>query len=196
MRLTISVLIIVLSFPAHSQQQNPSIFDGRAWGVVLQHSDINRVDLKPNITYLSDSKGTLKLDVYLPPGTQPTDRLPAIVFLNAIGENNLPMKVKDWAIYRTWPQLIAANGYVGISMECDGTRVIESIKGVFSFIETEGPNYNIDVNRLGVYAASANVSRSVNYLMSAEASPGIKAAVLYYGGQPRGRSEKTCRYYL
>ena len=190
MRLTLYCALIVVSFSTYAQQQDLSIFDGRSWGVVLQHPDMNKVVVKSNVTYLSDSKGTLKLDVYLPPGTKPTDRLPAIVFLNAIGDGNPEMKVKDWAIYRTWPQLIAANGYVGISMECDGARIIESIKGVFSFVEKEGPKYNVDVNRLGVYAASANVTQSVSYLMSPEASPGIKAAVLYYGRQPQGPFRK------
>ena len=190
MRLTMYCLLIVVSSPAHAQQQDLSIFDGRSWGVVLQHPDMNKVDVKSNVTYLSDSKGTLKLDVYLPPGTQPTDRLPAIVFLNAIGDSNPQMKVKDWAIYSSWPRLMAAKGYVGISMECDGARVIESIKGVFSFIEKDGPKYSVDVNRLGVYAASANVTQSVSYLMSSEASPSIKAAVLYYGRQPQGPFRK------
>ena len=190
MRLTTFCLLIVVTFPAHSQDQTLSIFDGRSWGVVLQHPDMNRVEVKPNITYLNDSKGTLKLDLYVPPGTKPADRLPAIVFLNAIGESNQQMKVKEWGIYRTWPQLIAANGYVGISMECDRNRVIESIKGVFSFLEKEASKYNVDANRLGVYAASANVSQSVNYLMSADASSGIKAAVLYYGRQPQGPYRK------
>jgi hypothetical protein len=116
--------------------------------------------------------------------------VPAIVFLNAIGDNNPDFKVKDWAIYRSWPQLIAANKYVGISMECDGERVIESLKALFSFIEKEGAKYNIDANRLGVYAASANVTQSVNYLMSSDAYRGIKAAVLYYGRQPEGPFRK------
>ena len=190
MRLTIFFLLSVVSFSAYTQEQPLSIFDGRTWGLVLQHPDMKMVEVKSNVTYLSDSKGTLKLDLYVPPGTKATDRLPAIVFLNAIGETNEQMKVKDWGIYSTWPRLIAAYGYVGISMECDGNRVIESIKGVFSFIEKEGAKYNVDASRLGVYAASANVTQSVNYLMSAEASPGIKAAVLYYGRQPQGPYRK------
>lgn len=190
MRFTLSCIMIVVAYTTHAQEQPLSIFDGRSLGVVLQHPEMNKVVVKANIPYLSDSKGTLKLDIYVPPGSKQTDRLPAIIFLNAIGDGNPQMKVKDWAIYQSWPQLIAANGYVGISMECDGSRIIESIKGVFSFIEKEGAAYNIDVSRLGVYAASANVTQSVNYLMSAEAFPGIKAAVFYYGRQVAGPFRK------
>src|SRR5687767_3264078 len=67
MRLTLYCVLIVVSFSTYAQQQDLSIFDGRSWGVVLQHPDMNKVDVKTNVTYLSDSKGTLKLDVYLPP---------------------------------------------------------------------------------------------------------------------------------
>jgi tetratricopeptide (TPR) repeat protein len=183
-------LLIVTAFPVYGQQQPLSIFDGRSWGVVLEHPDMKNVVVRANVPYVSDSKGTLKLDVYLPPDVKPTDRLPAIVFLNSLGDSPGEMKAKDWGTYRTWPQLMAANKYVGISMECDRDRPIESIKGVFSFIEKEGSKYNIDGARLGVYAASANVTQAVNYLMSAEAYGGIKAAVLYYGRQPEGPFRK------
>jgi Tfp pilus assembly protein PilF len=190
MRLILYCLLIAVAFRVNGQQQNLSIFDGRSWGVVLEHPDMKNVIVRPNVPYISDAKGTLKLDIYLPPDVNPTDRLPAIVFLNSLGETPGEMKVKDWGTYRTWPQLMAANKYVGISMECDRDRVSESIKGVFSFIEREGSKYNIDATRLGVYAASANVTKSVDYLMSAEAYPGIKAAVLYYGRQPQGPFRK------
>ena len=190
MRLILYCLLIVAAFPVCGQQQTLSIFDGRSWGVVLEQPDMKDVVVKANVPYLSDSKGTLNLDVYLPPDVKPTDRLPAIVFLNSLGDTPGEMKFKDWGTYRTWPQLVAANKYVGISMECDKDRALESIKGVFSFIEKEGSKYNIDPTRLGVYAASANVTQSVNYLMSADACRGIKAAVLYYGRQPEGPFRK------
>jgi tetratricopeptide (TPR) repeat protein len=190
MRLAFYSLLIVMTFPLYAQQQNLSIFDGRSWGVVLEHPDMKNVSLRSNVPYLSDSKGALRLDVYLPPGVKATDRLPAIIFLNSLGDAPGEIKAKDWGTYRTWPQLMAANKYVGISMECDRERPIESLKGVFSFIEKEGSKYNIDPTRLGVYAASANVTQSVNYLMSPDAYPGIKAAVLYYGRQPQGPFRK------
>jgi tetratricopeptide (TPR) repeat protein len=85
---------------------------------------------------------------------------------------------------------MAANGYIGISMEADGSRIQESIKGVFDFIAEKGKLYNIDTGKLGVYAASANVTQSVTYLMKESAYPGIKAAALYYGGAPEGPFRK------
>ena len=104
MRLILYCLLIVAAFPVCGQQQTLSIFDGRSWGVVLEQPDMKDVVVKANVPYLSDSKGTLNLDVYLPPDVKPTDRLPAIVFLNSLGDTPGEMKFKDWGTYRTWPQ--------------------------------------------------------------------------------------------
>jgi tetratricopeptide (TPR) repeat protein len=73
---------------------------------------------------------------------------------------------------------------VGISMESDGARIQECLRELFSFLEREGAKHGIDSTRLGVYAASANVTQSTVYLMSENASKGIKAAALFYGGAP------------
>jgi pentatricopeptide repeat protein len=73
---------------------------------------------------------------------------------------------------------------VGISMDADGTRIQDSLKALFAFIEREGPSRGIDPTRLGVYAASANTTLSIVYLMGADAAKGIKAAALYYGATP------------
>jgi tetratricopeptide (TPR) repeat protein len=118
------------------------------------------------------------------------EKRPAIIFLNAIGETPGRPKVKSWTIYTSWPRLMAAQGYIGISMETDGAKVIQSLQSLFKFLETKGAGYGIDKDRLGVYAASANVSQSSKYLMSDEAFKGIKAAALYYGRPPVGPFRK------
>lgn len=44
--------------------------------------------------------------------------------------------------------------------------------------------HGIDGTRLGAYAASANTTQSLDYLMSETATKNIKAAALFYGGVP------------
>jgi tetratricopeptide (TPR) repeat protein len=112
-----------------------------------------------------------------------------VIFLNAIGDRP-DSKVKSWAIYSSWPRLVAANGMIGISMDADGNRIQDSLKALFAFIASDGAKHGIDANRLGVYAASANVTQSSIYLMGDSASKGIKAAALYYGGAPQGTIRK------
>ncbi|MBC7778118.1 MAG: tetratricopeptide repeat protein [Phycisphaerae bacterium] len=168
----------------------PSQMDPLSFGVVLDHPGMKDVVLRPDVNFLKDEKSSLNMDIYQPPGLKPSEKRPAIIFLNAIGERSGEQRVKSWGIYSTWPRLMAAQGFVGISMESDGGRIQETIQGLFDFIKKHGNQYNIDTERLGVYAASANVTQSTQYLMSQTAFPGIKAAVLYYGGTPEGPYRK------
>jgi tetratricopeptide (TPR) repeat protein len=181
-------IILFLLFNLCSVAQ--SHIDQLNYGVVLDDPGMRKAVVRKDISYLEDAKGTLHVDIYSPPNLKANDKRPAIIFLNAIGDEAGERKLKSWGIYTTWPQLMAAQGYIGISMETDGSRIKESIQGLFKFLADKGSNYNVDTGRLGVYAASANVSRSSEYLMSREVYKGIKAAVLYYGRPPVGPFRK------
>lgn len=182
-KLSIAVsLIIILSVAslaqnANNQQRSP--LDPTVWGVVYDVPATKDVKLKADVPY----SGNLKIDIYTPPNAKAGEKLPAVVFLNAIGDQP-NSKLKDWGIYKSFPRLIAAHGLVGISMEADGAKVQESLRSLFDFLAREGDKHGIDGSRLGVYAASANTTQTIPYLMSENASRGIKAAALYYGVSP------------
>jgi len=191
MKARLTLLIFLIGWNVLAQNQLPfSPFDARHWGVVLEHPAMKDVIVKEDVTYLNDDKGSLKLDIYLPPGIQAKEKRPTIIFLNGIGENPGQPRVKNWGIYKEWPRLMAANGFIGISMESDRSRIQESFLGLFKFLSEQGSAFHIDANKLGIYAASANVTQSAIYLMKEEAFKGIKAAVLYYGGTPQGPYRK------
>jgi tetratricopeptide (TPR) repeat protein len=183
------VLFVVLIFALQTFAQNPaaprppSPLDATYWGVVYDIPETKHVKVTPDVTYFKDASLDLKIDIYSPAGAKPAEKLPAVIFLNAIGDRP-DSRVKSWAIYKSWPRLIAAHGMIGISMDADGTRIQDSLKALFAFIASDGSRHGIDADRLGVYAASANVSQSTNYLMSDGAAKGIKAAALFYGGIP------------
>lgn len=188
---TVFYALLLLSTVARAQNLTPvSPLDGRQYGVVLDHPGMKDIVVKSDIAYLSDAKGSLHMDVYLPPGLKKQEKRPVIVFLNAIGEHAGERKVKSWGIYTSWPRLMAVNGYVGISMEADGERIQESLRGIFDFIAKNAGQFNIDPEKMGVYAASGNVGQSVAYLMSEHANKGIRAAVLYYGNHQAGPFRK------
>lgn len=179
--------LLILALNARGQNNQPAtdLFDARNWGVVLEDNATKKVAVRKNVPYLKDDKGTRAIDVYLPPGLKPGENRPAVIFLISFGPVPAGQpEPKDWEIYRTWPQLVAAQGFVGISMETDGNRVTDCFHALFKFIDEKGTTFNIDRDRLGVYAASANTGASGAYLMSADAYKGIKAAVLYYGSAP------------
>lgn len=149
------------------------------YGVVLDAPDTARVRVQKNLSYGRPGARELALDLYLPPEASPRPR-PGIVFLNAIGDA-LPDRVKEWGIYSSWPRLVAAHGFAGIAMDCDGEHVQESLAALFGFLAREGARLGVDPDRLGVYAASANCGASARYLMDASCAPGIRAAAFFYG---------------
>lgn len=186
MRLLLPVALLSLAATnTQAQPQNQySKFDVRHWGVVLKHVDMEKVVVKEDVLYFKDEKASLHFDLYMPPAYQTKQLLPAVIFLNGIGEQAGQPAVKSWEIYRSWPRLMAAEGFIGIAMESDGNRVQESLHALFDYLDKEGKRYGIDATRLGVYAASANTNQSGQYLMKSTAYKGIKAAVLYYGNAP------------
>lgn len=182
MRYSILILTFCLS-AVLCLGQSPSELSPTHWGVVLDSPAMKDVTLKKDVTYLKDERSTLAADIYLPPGMKAGETRPAVIFLNAIGDGPAG-RVKEWEIYSSWPRLVAAHGMVGISMDADGGRIQDSLGGLFAFLEREGSRHGIDASRLGVYAASANTTQSIIYLMSDRASKGIRAAALYYGATP------------
>lgn len=181
------ILIIVLAVTAAAQPRTSterlrSPLDADTWGVVLDIPATKKVAVT-NATYYTSPAGAQTIDIYAPPGTKKGAKIPAVIFLNAIGDRPGD-KVKSWEIYKTWPRLIAAHGMVGISMDADGERIQESLRALFDFLARDGAAYGIDADRLGVYAASANVTQSAIYLLGENAHKGIKAAALFYGAAP------------
>jgi Flp pilus assembly protein TadD len=182
------ILIFVFSIGNLAAQNNPrqqtrSPLDATGWGVVYDVPATKNVKVKEDVPYFKDARGSLTIDVYTPPDLKAGEKLPAVVFLNAIGDAPND-KVKHWEIYKSFPRLVAAHGMVGISMEADGSRIQESLRSLFDFLAREGDKHGIDGSRLGVYAASANTTQSLVYLMGETASKGIRAAALYYGVTP------------
>jgi tetratricopeptide (TPR) repeat protein len=182
--LLILVFLHVLPTTAAAQTNSPrSPLDSDAWGVVLDIPATRRVAVKPDVTYFTSPAGAQAIDIYSPTGVKKDARLPAVIFLNAIGDRPGD-KVKRWEIYKTWPRLIAAHGMIGISMDADGERIQDSLRALFDFLEKNGASYGVDPGRLGVYAASANVTQSAIYLLGENAHKGIKAAAFFYGAAP------------
>jgi hypothetical protein len=182
-RLIIAAAFALTLYSTQAQTRAVSPLDPTYWGVVLELPGMKKVRLIKDVVYRVQDKKKWHLDIYEREENRGTKK-PVIVFLNGIGDREGQPTMKSWAIYQSWPKLMAASGYVGISMAADGNRIQDCFDDLFRFISSEGSKYGIDENRIGVYAASANTTHSGNYLMKANHHPGIKAAVLYYGNMP------------
>lgn len=183
-------LTLLLAVAALAQQASPtpqrSQLDVTIWGVVYDIPATKHVKVRTDVPYLSDARGTLTVDIYTPPDMKAGEKRPAVLFINAIGDR-APDKVKNWEIYKSWPRLVAAHGLIGVSMDADGSRIQDCLRGVFDFLTNKGTEHGIDGTQLGLYAASANVTGTAQYLASEHASKSIRAAALYYGRVPEGK---------
>jgi len=157
--------------------------DPANFAVVYDIPATARVELHADLPFQTVAGRTLTLDLYRPPGMKRGELRPAVIFINAIGDRGNE-RVKRWEIYRSWPRLVAAHGLIGISMDADPEGIQGSIRAVFRYLVEHGVAEGVDVSRLGVYAASANVTGTIAYLASDSVSSGIRAAALYYGGVP------------
>lgn len=174
----LTLALVVCALPSLSRAQTRSPLAPDNFGVVYDVPATALVQVTRDVTFWNSGARELQLDLYRPPAANAP--LPAVVFVNGVGDR-LPDRVKDWAIYRSWPRLVAAHGLIGISMDCDGARVPESIAALFAFLEREGAAHGVDASRLGVYAASANASETSRYVMGPSCARGIRAVAFFYG---------------
>lgn len=184
---TRSIALLLAVAPVSLAGQARSPLDPTVYGVVYDVPATQGVDLHAAVQYGTSSGRRLVADIYRPQGLRAGERRPAVVFINAVGDGlDSTERVRQWEIYRTWPRLVAAHGMVGISMDADRDSIQGSLRKVFAFLERDGGGHGIDPSRLGVYAASANATGASQLLLNDSAPPGVKAAVLYYGGVPSG----------
>jgi Flp pilus assembly protein TadD len=184
-RSLLALLVAANAAPSLFAQSPKSELDPSHWGVVYDVPATRSVVVKQDLVYANIGEHSLKLDLFQPPRLKSGEKRAAVVFLNAIGGvgRDTPRR---WAIYQTWPRLVAAHGMIGISMDTEDGKAQESLTALFQFLRREGARYGVDPDRLGVYAASANVSGAHTYLTGQSVDRGIKAAALYYGGVPDG----------
>lgn len=130
MKILIIIIFTILSVPIVAQNINTA--SEEKWGVVLEHPQMNNVIIKQDIVYYKSGKNSLSLDVYLPNDLNNNEPKPAIIFLPEL------LKDKSWEIYKTWGKLVAAYGFVGITVNIDKADYKESVKNIFDFITKKG----------------------------------------------------------
>ncbi len=96
--------------------------------------------------------------------------------------NSLPdmLKEKSWEIYKSWGLLVAAYGIIGVTIDVDKKDYNESIKKLHHFINSNGKEYQIDIEHLGVFASSHIPDDAVSLFIKEPALNGFRAVAFYY----------------
>ena len=141
-----------------------------------------------NIPY----KEGLTMDVYYPPGFDFSSPVPAVIFVNGIGDPGListyGSKFKEMSIFISWAQLAAASGLIGINYETTSDPLRDT-RDLLDFILTDAPWLGLDKDHLCLWSASSNVPVALAVIADKEGEyqKSLSCAVVYYGFDETGK---------
>jgi acetyl esterase/lipase len=128
--------------------------------VVYKLAGMEQVKVISNLNYTGTDSPYRKMDVYVPPGVNKSERLPAVIFLH--GGASERFTPKDWGIYTSWGRLIAASRMVGVTFthrlgfpKTLLTEGASDVNDAINYIRTNADSLNIDKERICLIAFSA-----------------------------------------
>jgi acetyl esterase/lipase len=128
--------------------------------VVYRVPGMDKVITKSDLKYTTANDPNLLMDVYAPPGLTNGERRPAVVFIH--GGAGAFLKPKDWGIYHSWGQLVAASGFIGVTFTHRLgyprpmlAEAASDVTAAINYIRANADTLNIDKDRLCLAAYSA-----------------------------------------
>src|SRR5262249_20630703 len=160
------------AFQQSSQQTNPSTSTSPAQNsqqtvrdlvmkpVVYRVPGMDQVKVQKNLKYTTNANPNLLMDVYIPPGLAKVELRPAVVFIH--GGTPLQATPKDWGIYISWGQLVAASGMVGVTFthrlgypKPKLAEASQDVTDAINYIRANAGSLSIDKDRICLAAFSA-----------------------------------------
>jgi acetyl esterase/lipase len=153
--------------------------------IVYAVPGMRRVVARKNLTYKRVAGVELKMDVYAPPGPTRGARRPAVFFIHG-GRipPNLLTTPKDWGVYISFGQLVAASGFVGVTFNhrfytWESLHDSEAdVADAVSYVREHADELGVDKDRVVLWAVSAGgifLSRPLR-----DAPPYVRCMVGYY----------------
>ena len=155
-------IVVATSLPTYGQQrQDPpwlKLFVNKR--VVYQIPGMKNVRVKKNLIYKRVGDRGLEMDVYAPRLSR--ERMPAVLFIHG-GRvpPNLLTTPKDWAVYVSFGELMAASGFVGVtfnhrfhtweSLADSQADVMDAIK----YVRDNAATLGVDSERIILWGISA-----------------------------------------
>lgn len=146
---------------------------------------MERVRVRKNLIYKRVGRAELKMDVYSPLSSHRGDRRPAVIFIHG-GRipPNLRTTPKDWGVYISFGQLVAASGLVGVTFNhrfysWDSLNDSQSdLMDLIAYVRNNSESLGVDKGRIILWAISAG-----GVLLSQplrDGPPYISCLVAYY----------------
>lgn len=148
--------------------------------VVYELPDAEAVSVERDVEFRAADAGPLAMDIYYPPGSTMSQRLPAIISVAGYPDTGtkVPCKFKEMMSSISWARLFAASGVVAITYT--NREPVGDLHALLEHLQRHASSLGIDENRIGVRAASGNVPLALSILMRGARVP-MRCAVLCYG---------------
>jgi acetyl esterase/lipase len=158
--------------------------------VVLSLPGMDRVRVRRDLTYTSGD-ASLKMDVYLPEAAAPKAGWPVVVLVHG-GPVPSAWAPKNWGVFRSYGELIAASGLAAVTFNhrldqpSDYPRAAGDVAALLAHVRKESRTLEVDAERVAVWAFSGGGPLLGSVL--AERGPYLRCAVAYYAflGAPSG----------
>lgn len=128
--------------------------------VVYRVPGMDKVITKSDLKYTTANDPNLLMDVYAPAGLAKGERRAAVVFIH--GGAGAFLKPKDWGIYRSWGQLVAASGFIGVTFthrlgypKPMLAEAASDVTAAINYIRVNADSLKIDRDRLCLATYSA-----------------------------------------
>ena len=155
--------------------------------VVYKIPNMERANIRKDLTYKSVDGNELKMDIYYPADHQSSSLRPAVIFVHGDGPAEMLRDAKDWGQYVSWGQLIAASGFIAVTFNHRSSerfskiyQVASDIDDLINYVRTNGESLNIDKDSIGIWVCSAGVPFGMRAAMR-EAPAFVRCIIAYYG---------------
>lgn len=151
--------------------------------IVYAVPGMDRVTVRRDLVYKTVEGAALHMDVYRPPDAARESRLPVVVLVHG-GPIDPRMTPKDWGVFRSYGELLAASGLAAVTFNhrlYAPARVRDAaadVADLLTHLRREGEALGLDTGRIAVWAFSGG-----GFLLSGvvrDAPAEIRALVAYY----------------
>lgn len=149
--------------------------------IVYQIPEMKDVKCHSGIVYHSVNGIDLKADIYVPSRSGKSNPLPIVIIVinypDSVFNKIFGRDGKDLQMCVSWAELIAASGMAAVAYQTQFSHL--ETDSLICFLKKNAEDYNIDMNNLCVFGASANTLAAQSLMQNDDYR--IKCAVFNYG---------------
>lgn len=151
--------------------------------IVYTVEGMAEVAVRRDLTYKTADTGALGMDVYRPSDVAPGVRLPVVVLVPG-GPFDPRMTPKDWGVFRSYGELLAASGFAAVTFNhrfhgaARARDAASDLDDLLAHLRREAMDLGLDCERTALWAFSGGgflLARAIE-----DAPPEIRALVAYY----------------